>query len=64
MKVEGYTIKELSEALKITPVTVRQRLHIAGITPLTKEAIYPKNTLDKIKDVPSPGRPSRKDKKE
>jgi hypothetical protein len=62
MKVDGYTITELSKALNITPVTVRQRLHIAGIAPLTKEAIYPSDTLEKIKDVPSPGRPPKKTK--
>jgi hypothetical protein len=59
MKVEGYTITELSKTLNITSVTVRQRLHIAGIKPLTKEAIYPKSALEAIRNVPGRGRPPK-----
>ena len=59
MKVDGYTISELSKLLKIKPVTVRQRLLVAGIKPLVAEYIYPKNSLEKLKKSPSRGRPKK-----
>jgi hypothetical protein len=59
MKTEGYTITELSKALKITPVTVRQRLHVAGIEPILSEKVYPPDTLEKLKAFKSVGRPPK-----
>jgi len=58
--VDGYTISELSKILKIKPVTVRQRLLVAGIKPLVSEYIYPKESLDKLKKTPGRGRPKKK----
>jgi hypothetical protein len=59
MKTEGYTITELSKALKITPVTVRQRLHVAGIEPILSEKVYPLDTLEKLKAFKPVGRPPK-----
>jgi hypothetical protein len=59
MKIEGYTITELSKALKITPVTVRQRLHVAGIEPILSEKVYPPDTLERLKTFKSVGRPPK-----
>jgi predicted ArsR family transcriptional regulator len=57
--MEGMTITEMAKKLKIPPRTVERRIQRAGIRPLTKEAIYPPDTLDKIKEVKM-GRPPKK----
>jgi predicted ArsR family transcriptional regulator len=59
VKVQGYTISELSKLLEIKPVTVRQRLLVAGIKPLVAEYIYPVDTLEKLKKSPGRGRPKK-----
>jgi len=56
--MEGLTISEMSEKLDVLPRTVERRIQRAGIRPLTKEAVYPLDTLDKIKDVIM-GRPKK-----
>jgi hypothetical protein len=62
MTVDGYTIKELADMLKIRPAAVKMRLKNAGITPITREAVYPKSAYDAIRNVPSKGRPAKKPK--
>jgi len=57
--VSGYTISELSKLLGIKPVTVRQRLLVAGIKPLVSEFIYPLESLEKLKKSPPRGRPKK-----
>jgi len=59
MKVEGYTAREMAEILKISYVAVRQRIHVAKIDPITKDAIYPLDTLEAIRNVPGKGRPPK-----
>jgi hypothetical protein len=59
MKVEGYTAKEMAEILEITYTNVRHRISILGIEPLTKDAIYPSDTLDKITKFGLVGRPRK-----
>ena len=56
--MEGITIDEMSRLLKLPPKTVAIRIHRAGIKPMTRQAIYPLDTLDKIKDVIM-GRPKK-----
>ena len=56
--MEGITIDEMSKLLKLTPKTVAIRIHRAGIKPMTRQAVYPPDTPDKIKDV-SMGRPKK-----
>ena len=53
----GLTISEMAEILRIEKNTVLQRLYVAKIKPLTKEAIYPKSALETIRNVPGKGRP-------
>jgi hypothetical protein len=60
MKADGYTAKELADLLGITYDNVRKRIEKAGIKPITKDAIYPKSTLETIRNVPSRGRPPKK----
>jgi len=63
MKVEGLTIKEMAEILEIPINTVKQRIFVAGIKPLTREAVYPPDTVEAIRNVPGKGRPRKNDKK-
>jgi hypothetical protein len=54
----GLTIDEMCEKLKLPFKTVEARIQRAGIKPLTKQALYPCETLDIIKDV-TMGRPKK-----
>jgi transcriptional regulator with XRE-family HTH domain len=58
MEAKGWTLKELAKELGISPNTVKQRVFQAGIKPITREAIYPPDTLDKIREAPM-GRPKK-----
>jgi predicted ArsR family transcriptional regulator len=58
--VEGLTIKEMAEILGIAPAAVKQRLFVAQIKPMTKDAVYDKSALEAIRDVPGKGRPRKK----
>jgi predicted ArsR family transcriptional regulator len=59
MEAKGWTIKEMAQKLGIPPNTIKQRVFQAGIKPITREAIYPLDTLDRIRDAPM-GRPKAK----
>jgi transposase len=59
MNVEGYTIQEMAKKLKITEDAVYLRIRKSGVEPLTRQAVYPYNTLDKIKEVSKGGRPKK-----
>ncbi len=49
----------MAEQLGIPQRTIERRVQRAGIKPLTKEAIYPADTLEKIRNVPGKGRPRK-----
>jgi hypothetical protein len=57
--MEGLTITEIASILGIEPSAAKVRLWKAGIKPLTKEALYPREAVDAIKDIRN-GRPSKK----
>ena len=59
MKIEGYTAKELADLLKISYANVRHRISKLGVEPLTKDAIYPLDTPEKISKFGSVGRPKK-----
>jgi hypothetical protein len=61
--MEGLTITEIAQILKINPSAAKQRLIRAGITPITKEAIYDPSCVDRIREVSKGGRPRKNDKK-
>jgi AraC-like DNA-binding protein len=61
MEAKGWTLAELSRELGISENTVTQRLHVKGIDPLFRGAIYPPDTLDRIREAPM-GRPPKKTK--
>jgi hypothetical protein len=58
MEAKGWTIREMAEQLELTEHTVQVRVSRAGIKPITREAIYPSDTLDRIREAPM-GRPPK-----
>jgi len=56
--MEGITINEMSRLLKLPQKTIAIRIHRAGIKPITRQAVYSKDTPDKIKGVIM-GRPKK-----
>jgi transcriptional regulator with XRE-family HTH domain len=59
MEAKGYTLKELAKELGISEHTAHMRVSRAGIEPLFRGAIYPPDTLDRIREAPM-GRPPKK----
>jgi hypothetical protein len=57
--MEGFTLSEMAEKLGLPQRTIERRVQRAGIKPITKEALYPEDTLEKIKGVKK-GRPHKK----
>ena len=57
--VTGITISVMAEELGIEKNAVLQRLYVAKIKPLSKEAIYPESALEAIRNVPGKGRPKK-----
>ena len=60
MNMEGYTIQELAKKLKLSERVVYQRLRTIGMEPLTRQAVYPKTSLEAIREVSKGGRPKKK----
>ncbi|MDR0639235.1 MAG: sigma-70 region 4 domain-containing protein [Spirochaetaceae bacterium] len=58
MEAKGWTIREMAEKLELPEHTVQVRVSRAGIKPITREAIYPPDTLERIRDAPM-GRPPK-----
>jgi hypothetical protein len=50
----------MAEKLGLPPKTVERRIQRAGIKPLTREAIYPDDTLEIISKNNKVGRPPKK----
>jgi predicted ArsR family transcriptional regulator len=63
LNMEGLTIKEMAEILGIDPMAVKQRLFVAKIKPMTKDAVYDRTALEAIRNVPGKGRPRKNNKK-
>jgi IS30 family transposase len=61
--MEGWTVTELAKELGIDENTVAQRINRKGIKPVSYKALYPLDTLDKIKEAKR-GRPAKPPKKE
>jgi IS30 family transposase len=56
--MEGMTITEMAKKLGLPQRTVERRIQRAGIKPMSREAVYPADTLEKISDVKM-GRPPK-----
>jgi hypothetical protein len=60
----GLTLTEIAEALGIDKWAAEKRLRKAGVEKLTREALYPLDAVERIKNAPPPGRPKKQpDKK-
>ena len=57
--MEGMTISEMAEILKLPRDTVMRRLLRAGCKPFTMEALYNLEDFEKIRNVPGKGRPKK-----
>ena len=58
MPATGYTVSELAEKTKKSIPAIQSWLSRHNIKPLSYEAIYPPDILDKIKDIKR-GRPPK-----
>ena len=58
MPPKGWTLDDLARELGIAKNAVAQRIHVKGIEPLFRGAIYPPDTLDRIREAPM-GRPPK-----
>jgi predicted ArsR family transcriptional regulator len=58
IKMNGVTLTEIAEALGIEKKAVEKRLQTAGIKPLTREATYPPDTIERLRNVRM-GRPKK-----
>jgi hypothetical protein len=61
--MEGITIDEICAKLKLPFKTVEGRIQRAKIKPLTRQALYPKDTLKKIENTVM-GRPKKENDKQ
>jgi hypothetical protein len=59
MTYEGITVSEIMKATGFTESAIRSWLSRHSIKPLSDGAIYPTDTLEKIRDTKR-GRPSKK----
>jgi hypothetical protein len=57
--MEGITASEMAAVLSLKIKTVKKRLEAANIKPLTKEAVYPIEALETVRNAPSRGRPPK-----
>jgi hypothetical protein len=57
--MEGLTVSEIANLLEIPVQTAARRIERAGIKPLTREAVFPFDTVNKIRNA-RPGRPPKK----
>jgi predicted ArsR family transcriptional regulator len=58
--MNGMTISEMAERLKLPRDTVRRRLLRAGRKPFSQEALYTEDDFEAIRNVPGKGRPAKK----
>jgi predicted ArsR family transcriptional regulator len=59
-EMEGLTAKEMADILGITYDNCRMRLSKLKIKPISKDAIYSRDTVEKIRNVGPVGRPKKK----
>jgi len=57
--MNGLTVSEMAEKLKLPIATVKKRLLRAGCRPFSQEALYTEEDFKKIREVNPVGRPPR-----
>jgi predicted ArsR family transcriptional regulator len=56
--MEGMTVSEIAQELKISVDAVRKRIETAGVQPITREAVYDPKVLEILRSVRM-GRPPK-----
>jgi hypothetical protein len=57
--MNGMTVSEMADKLKLPLATVKKRLLRAGCKPFSQEALYTAKDFEKIRDVAPVGRPKK-----
>jgi hypothetical protein len=58
--MEGLTIDEIAKELGLDkPRTAEKRLQVLGIKPISRKALYPLDSVEKIRIWPSVGKPPK-----
>jgi hypothetical protein len=60
--MEGLTVREMAETLGLRQPTVKTRLRVAGIKPVSyagPTALYDPSAMETIRNVPGKGRPKK-----
>jgi hypothetical protein len=55
----GETLTEIANTLGISIAATEKRLQTQKIKPITREALYPTGTIERIRNVPGKGRPPK-----
>jgi hypothetical protein len=55
----GWTLSEMARVLGVPQRTIERRVQRSGIKPLTREAVYPLETLDIIREKNKVGKPPK-----
>jgi predicted DNA-binding transcriptional regulator YafY len=58
-EMTGWTLSEMAQELGVPQRTIERRVQRAGIKPLTREALYPPETLGIIETRDKVGRPPK-----
>jgi predicted ArsR family transcriptional regulator len=59
-EMTGLTVPELAKTLGITEHAVRKRIETIGEEPISKDWLYDKSLLEKLRKTPPRGRPKKK----
>jgi predicted ArsR family transcriptional regulator len=57
--MNGMTISEMADKLKLPRDTIKRRLLRANCKPFSQEALYTAEDFEKIRNVPGKGRPKK-----
>jgi benzoyl-CoA reductase/2-hydroxyglutaryl-CoA dehydratase subunit BcrC/BadD/HgdB len=56
---EFLTVRDMAERLNKNKEAVKKLLHNAGQKPISRDALYPVEAFNAIKDAPGKGRPKK-----
>ena len=56
---EFLTVRDMADRLNKNTDAVKKLLHNAGLKPISRDALYPIEAFNTIKDAPPPGRPPK-----
>jgi hypothetical protein len=56
---EFLTVRNMADRLNKKPDAVKKLLQNAGLRPISRDALYPMEAFETIKNTPGPGRPKK-----